>query len=113
MNGTASMAEGDLSVQVSVHSDDETGLMALAFNAMMDSLRGLVFEVGVAMTRVKGIANQLNRGTHEQDGASAELTRCVEQMSDLGLEVKNFAQEQRRDSSLIPCSVEVVADRIK
>ena len=65
------------------------------------------------MTRVKGIANQLNRGTHEQDGASAELTRCVEQMGHLGLEVKNFAQEQRRDSSLIPRSVDIVAERIK
>ena len=56
---------------------------------------------------------QLNRGTHEQDSASAEITRGVEQMRHLGLEVKNAAQEQRRESSLITQSVEIVATKIK
>ncbi len=70
-------------------------------------------QVGVAMTRVKETATQLNRGTHEQDSASAEITRGVEKMRHLGLEVKNSAQEQRRESSLITQSVEIVAAKIK
>ncbi len=70
-------------------------------------------QVGVAMNHVKTIALQLGRGTHEQDAASAEITRGVEQMAHLGLEVKNAAQEQRRESSLITQSVEIVASRIK
>jgi len=70
-------------------------------------------QVGVAMNHVKSIALQLGRGTHEQDAASAEITRGVEQMAHLGLEVKNAAQEQRRESSLITQSVEIVASRIK
>jgi methyl-accepting chemotaxis protein len=70
-------------------------------------------QVGIAMTQVKETAMQLNRGTHEQDNAGAEITRGVGQMLDLGLEVKNAAQEQRRESSMITRSVEVVATRIK
>jgi methyl-accepting chemotaxis protein len=70
-------------------------------------------QVGIAMKQVKETAMQLNRGTHEQDNAGAEITRGVAQMLDLGLEVKNAAQEQRRESSMITRSVEVVAARIK
>ncbi|MCR9094102.1 MAG: methyl-accepting chemotaxis protein [bacterium] len=46
VQGAASMAAGDLSTQVTVSSDDETGALARAFNAMVDSLRGLVSQVG-------------------------------------------------------------------
>ncbi len=42
VQGAASMATGDLSTQVAVRSADETGVLARAFNAMVDSLRGLV-----------------------------------------------------------------------
>jgi len=70
-------------------------------------------QVGVAMNQVKDIVKQLNRGTHEQDSAGAEITRGVEKMLNLGREVKNATQEQRRESSLITRSVEVVAARIK
>jgi len=69
--------------------------------------------VGIAMNQVKETATQLNRGTHEQDSAGNEITRGVEQMLHLGLEVKNATQHQIRESSLITRSVEVVAMRIK
>ena len=45
VRGAASMAEGDLWTQVQVASDDEMGVLARAFNAMVDSLRGLVSRV--------------------------------------------------------------------
>lgn len=70
-------------------------------------------QVGVAMGHVKSIAIQLGRGTHEQDNASAEITKGVEQMRHLGFEVKRAASQQRKESSLITESVEVVASRIR
>jgi methyl-accepting chemotaxis protein len=70
-------------------------------------------QVGVAMNHVKSIAVQLGRGTHEQDNASAEITKGVEQMRHLGYEVKRAAQHQRRESGLITESVEIVASRIR
>ncbi len=46
VEGSAAMAEGDLSTQVDVHTDDEIGVLARGFNAMVLSLRGLVAQVG-------------------------------------------------------------------
>ena len=65
-----------------------------------------------AMDQLKNIAQQLNRGTHEQDNASADITRAVERMRDLGQRVKRSTQEQSKESTLITQSVEVVASRI-
>lgn len=69
-------------------------------------------KVELSMGQVKDIAQQLNRGTHEQDNASAEITRAVERMRDLGQRVKRSTQEQSKESTLITKSVEIVASRI-
>jgi methyl-accepting chemotaxis protein len=66
-----------------------------------------------AMGRVKTIAAQLNGGTHEQDSASADITRAVERMRDLGQRVKRSTQEQSKESRLITQSVEIIAARIQ
>ena len=60
VQGAASMAEGDLSTQVGVQSDDEIGVLSLAFNAMVDSLRGLVSQVGDNTRYVAQAMNQLS-----------------------------------------------------
>jgi len=65
------------------------------------------------MTQLRTIAEQLNRGTHEQDNASADITRAVEHMRDLGQRIKHSTQEQRKESEHITKSVEVVASRIE
>jgi len=70
-------------------------------------------KVDEAMGRVKTIAAQLNRGTHEQDSASADITRAVERMKDLGQRVKRSTQEQSKESGLITQSVEIIAARIQ
>jgi methyl-accepting chemotaxis protein len=70
-------------------------------------------KVDEAMGRVKSIAAQLNRGTHEQDSASADITRAVERMKDLGQRVKRSTQEQSKESGLITQSVEIIAARIQ
>jgi methyl-accepting chemotaxis protein len=72
-----------------------------------------ITRVDVAIAEVKSIAAQLHRGTHEQDNASADITRAVERMRDLGQQVKRSTQEQRKESELITRSVEVVAARIQ
>ena len=64
------------------------------------------------MIQVSQIATQLSRGTHEQDNASADITRGVERMRQLGQEVKRSTQDQRKESRHIAQSVEVVASRI-
>jgi methyl-accepting chemotaxis protein len=70
-------------------------------------------KVGHAMGELRSVSEQLNRGTHEQDNASADITRAFEQMRSLGQQVKLSTQEQRKESSMITHSVGVVASRIE
>jgi methyl-accepting chemotaxis protein len=69
-------------------------------------------KVDNAMAEVKSISSHLSRATHEQDSASADITRAVERMRELGQRVKRSTQEQRKESRLISQSVEIVAARI-
>ena len=74
---------------------------------------GHIDKVEQALAQLGVIAQQLGRGTHEQDNASAEITRGVERMRELGQRVKRSTQEQSKESNLITQSVEVVAEQVK
>ena len=68
--------------------------------------------VDKAMGIVEAMVQQLNRGTHEQDSARADIMRGVERMRQLGQDVKQATQEQKKESRLITEAVEVVASRV-
>jgi len=70
-------------------------------------------KVGSAMSQLKQIAAQLNRGANEQDNARADIIRAVEQIRQLGKQVGRSTEEQRKESSLISGSIQTVADRIE
>ena len=75
VQGAASMAAGDLSTQVHVGSDDETGVLARAFNAMVDSLRGLVSQVG---ENTRYVASATGKLTAASDAMREEAQRQEE-----------------------------------
>jgi len=72
VEGSAAMAEGDLSTQVVVQSDDEMGGLARAFNTMSSSLRGLISRVGENTRYVAAATEQL---TGESEAMEEEATR--------------------------------------
>ena len=127
VNAVSAMAQGATRVERGVELSNESGRILREIGEssqqstgwakeIVEATRGQATDIGqveIAMNQVKETATQLNRGTHEQDSAGNEITRGVEKMLHLGLEVKNATQEQRRESSLITRSVEVVAARIK
>ena len=59
VQGSASMAEGDLLTMVSYESEDEIGAVARAFNGMVGSLRGLVARVRENADYVAQASNEL------------------------------------------------------
>ncbi|MEZ4331891.1 MAG: methyl-accepting chemotaxis protein [Myxococcota bacterium] len=59
VEGSRSMAGGDLSTQVDVRGEDEMGVLSLAFNAMVTSLRGLVAQVRENTRYVAQVTSQL------------------------------------------------------
>lgn len=69
--------------------------------------------VDLEMKRVREVAMQVNRSTHEQDSVGGEITRGVENLRALSQHVQTAAQEQRRESGLITESIESVAHKAK
>jgi methyl-accepting chemotaxis protein len=78
VDGSASMAEGDLSTQVDVQSDDEMGVLARAFNAMVLSLRGLVARVGENTRYVAEATEQLESSSTAMREEAARQEQAVE-----------------------------------
>ena len=78
VDGAASMAEGDLSTQVDVQGDDEMGVLARAFNAMVLSLRGLVARVGENTRYVAEATEQLESSSAVMREEAARQEHAVE-----------------------------------
>ncbi len=81
-----SISEGDLSANVKVLSTKDT--LGLALDAMVDSLRSVVTEVGAAAASVASGSEQLttsatsvSHGTSEQSASAQETTSSMEEMS--------------------------------
>lgn len=78
VDGSASMAEGDLSTHVYVQGDDEIGVLAHAFNAMVMSLRGLVARIGENTRYVAEATEQLETSSAEMKEEAARQAQAVE-----------------------------------
>jgi len=80
--------EGDLSVTVPVHSEDELGKLGHAFNTMVQGVRELVKGLAaVAVSTaadadsIRRFADNLSRATREQSDQLQQLVESVHQMS--------------------------------
>jgi len=104
-------AEGDLTTQIKISSNDEMGKLAAAFNKMMENLRKLVSNVRELADKVKGSIEELFKATDEQakgaetqsiqisdtSAAMEELTVSIQQVSDNA----QVAEEEARQASYV------------
>ncbi|SHH52858.1 methyl-accepting chemotaxis protein [Clostridium grantii] len=82
------IADGDLDVELDVHSRDEIGEMAKAFNNMTDNLNRVMSNINSSSEQVAAGAGQvsdsstsLSQGATEQASSIEELTATVEEIS--------------------------------
>jgi len=81
------VAHGNLAVEeISVHSQDEVGKLALAFNTMADSLRSLVKEVALS-------AEQVAASSQDLSGASEEAAQASDQVANRLQDISNSSEE--------------------
>jgi methyl-accepting chemotaxis protein len=81
-------AAGDLSRRLSINTKDEFGIMARAFNSMMDKLSEVMTQVQAGTSGIVSAAEQvssssqsLSQGTSEQAASVEETTSSLEQMN--------------------------------
>jgi methyl-accepting chemotaxis protein len=82
------LAEGDLTVEIEVHSKDETGVLLASLKNMTDKLKEIVAEVSAAADNVasgsaqlSSTAETMSQGATEQAAAAEEASSSMEEMS--------------------------------
>ena len=75
------VAAGDLSSQVTVHSEDETGQLLLALQRMNQSLSGIVHEVRTGSDAIATATTQIATGNLDLSSRTEEQASALEQTS--------------------------------
>jgi methyl-accepting chemotaxis protein len=75
------VAEGDLTRDVSVNTSDEVGELAAAFNLMVGSLREVVREVKTTSGAITTSAVALSASAEEMNASTEEIAATVEQIA--------------------------------
>ena len=82
------IAEGDLTIEAPVQSNDEIGRLALAFNGMVYKLKEAMFQVNdtsnsvaSASAQISASAEQMAAGAREQSSQTTQVAAAVEEMS--------------------------------
>ena len=105
------LRRGDLRARAQVRSRHEVGELAGAFNAMADSLLGVLREMQVTATQVADAASILSNGSRELDRATGEVARSTREIAD-GAERQ--VESVQRTSAIVRAlagSIEEIADR--
>ena len=99
------IAEGDLTVQLSVTSRDETGDLAAAFSDMIERLRSIVQGIVLAADQIKQNANdvasasqQVASGASEQASSAEEISASMEELS---ANIQQNTDNSRQSNSIV------------
>jgi methyl-accepting chemotaxis protein len=81
-------AKGDLTVSLSIKSNDEIGQLSRGFNGAVENIRQLaanviqsVYSTTIASERIAGSANQLSEGMVRQKSQIQDITHAIESMT--------------------------------
>ncbi|MDH3213090.1 MAG: methyl-accepting chemotaxis protein [Myxococcales bacterium] len=101
-SNSEAIADGDLSTHVEASSDDELGVLARAFNAMVLGLRGLVGEVRQSIGDVSEVSDALRE-------SSANMTLEVQRQMSAVADTADSAEQVRTSSLDVNANVEQLA----
>jgi methyl-accepting chemotaxis protein len=75
------VSRGDLSQRIAVKSDDELGVVAGSFNAMVDSLRSLIVDIGQTSSQLAVSSEQLSASAEQTSHATAHIAASIQEVS--------------------------------
>ncbi len=81
VNVSSRLSEGDLSLDISVSSQDETGQLMRAMKNMVEKLREIVADVKTASINVASGSQQLSSSSEEMSQGASEQASSVEEVS--------------------------------
>lgn len=94
---TGQIAEGDLTVQTTNHSQDEVGVLSENFNQMVDSIRLLLSEIGEASRKMRRSSDMLTiasrETTHSAEQVAVTINDLAEGAGDIAASVQSAHNE--------------------
>lgn len=90
---TEKIRSGDYSVKAEVNSSDEIGLLATAFN---DMLENILKDMTSLINAAKSTASSLASSAHEMASSSEEVNASSEEITSIAQQISHGAQEQVR-----------------
>lgn len=98
------IASGDLSgSEIAVRSQDEIGVLAKGFNAMLNNLRDVILQVHLAAQQVTETAAQLREGARHTSESTEQIAGAME-------EVANGAEQQSASTEAARTTVNGISD---
>jgi len=92
------LAEGDLREKVDHNSKDEIGVMALAFNKMIDNLRDIVAGISATSTTTASSAEELSASSEEVNSSMQQISTTVSEVAKGAQNVSKGAGESQEAS---------------
>ncbi|WP_020586540.1 methyl-accepting chemotaxis protein [Desulfobacter curvatus] len=99
------MAEGDLTHDIDIECEDETGKLARAMNSMVKNLRGMMENIRQGVETLSGSSDQLNE-------ASQTMSTDSSQASELAVSVAAAAEEMSASMASVRASIEETAGNV-
>ena len=96
------IAEGDLTRTVRVVTEDEVGILARAFNQMIESLRRVIEQIAATVHQLSSSAEEFSASVEEVNAGAEQVSSAIQQMA-------QGAQVQAERSEAISRAAEQVA----
>jgi methyl-accepting chemotaxis protein len=76
------IAEGDLTVEVDIHSHDELGQLGVSTSAVVANLRSVIGQVGVASHQVASASQQMAQNAEESNRAAELVAATIQELAE-------------------------------
>ncbi|MBI5561716.1 MAG: HAMP domain-containing protein [Deltaproteobacteria bacterium] len=112
---------GDLTTQIEIHAEDESGQMSAAFNRMMDKFHAIIAEIHSSADQLASSSEELSAsaiqiadGTKQQAAKATQVSTSAHEMSTTVIEVARnvgAAAEAAKAASAVAVTGGVVVDK--
>jgi methyl-accepting chemotaxis protein len=75
------IADGDLTKAIEIETNDEIGILAKSFGAMVDNLRGLVTDIQHTAGTVSSTSQELASSAEEMNASTQQVSSAIQQIS--------------------------------
>ncbi|NDY72728.1 methyl-accepting chemotaxis protein [Desulfobacter hydrogenophilus] len=99
------MANGDLSRDIDIECEDETGKLARAMNTMIRNLRGMIADISQGVETLAGSSEQLNDASQSMSVDSSDA-------SELAVSVAAAAEQMSASMASVRASIEETAGNV-